>query len=73
MDPQLTSDGRPYAPVRFEEIIEERYQISKMIHTSYNDLGDITPRERMYLLELIRKDLEHENELRKQLEQNLKQ
>lgn len=63
MDPQLTSDGRPFAPVRFEQIVEERYQISKRIHTSYNELGDITPRERLLLLDLLRKDIEHENEI----------
>lgn len=64
MDPQLTFDGRPYAPERYQQIVEERYIISKHIHTSYYDMGDITPTERKYLLEFIRKDLERENEIR---------
>lgn len=63
MDPLLTSDGKLYAPLRFQQIVEERYQISKHIHTSYTDLGDVTPAERKYLLEFIRRDLEHENKL----------
>lgn len=70
LDPQLTSDGKLYAPLRFEQIIEERYQISKHTHTSYADLGSITPVERRYLLEFIKRDLEHENEIiQKQREQ----
>ena len=64
MDPLLTSDGKPYGPVRYEQIVEERYLISKHIHTSYFDLGKITPIERKYILEFIRRDLEHENEVR---------
>lgn len=63
MDPQLTSDGRPYAPLRFKQIAEERYQISKHINTSYVDTGSISPTERNYLLEFIKRDLEHEQEL----------
>jgi hypothetical protein len=59
----LTSDGKLYAPLRFQQIVEERYQISKHIHTSYTDLGYVTPAERKYLLEFIRRDLEHENKL----------
>ena len=68
----MTSDGRLYAPLRFEQIIEERYQISKHINTSYNDLGEITPTERRYLLEFIKRDLEHEQQLIQEKVQNLK-
>lgn len=64
-------DGRPYAPVRFEQIVEERYQISKHIHTSYKDLDDVTPLERKYLLQFIERDLVRENELRQQQAQKL--
>ena len=59
----MTSDGRPYAPLRFKQIVEERYQISKHINTSYSDTADISPTERSYLLEFIKRDLEHEQEL----------
>lgn len=57
LDPQLTKDKNgndvPYAPKRFKEIIQERYIISKMINTSYNDIGRITPQERKCLIEFI--------------------
>ena len=59
----MTSDGQLYAPVRFQQIVEERYQISKHIHTSYGELGNITPTERQYLLHFIKRDIEHDNEL----------
>ena len=72
LDPQLTSDGKLYAPLRFEQIIEERYQISKHINTSYKDLGEITPTERKYLLEFIKRDLEHEQKLIQEKMNNLK-
>ena len=62
LDPLLTDDGRPYAPVRLKEIIRERYEISKRIHTSYNDLGDITPLERGYILDFILEDKKAEQE-----------
>lgn len=63
----MTSDGRPYGPIRYQQIVEERYQISKYTHTSYKDLDDITPLERRYLLELIKTDLEREKEIRDRL------
>ena len=68
MDPELTSDGRPYGPVRYEQIVEERYLISKHIHTSYLDVGSITPVERKYLLSFIIKDYEREAEIRRNIE-----
>ena len=70
----MTSDGKLYAPVRFQQIVEERYQISKHIHTSYTELANITPTERQYLLHFIKRDIEHDNEiiLKKQQELNQK-
>ena len=53
MDPQTTKDGEPFAPVRYKEIVKECYLISKNINTSYNDLMDITPTERNYMLEFL--------------------
>mgnify|MGYP003294004118 CR=1 FL=1 len=72
LDPQLTSDGKPYGPIRYEQIVEECYAISKRIHTSYNDLKHVTPLERTYLLQFIRKDLERENEIRQKQQAEIK-
>ncbi len=59
----MTEDGRPYGPVRLKEIIRERYEISKRINTSYNDIGDITPTERAYLLEFALDDIKQQNKI----------
>lgn len=72
MDPQLTIDGKPYAPKRLAEIVEERYQISKHLNTSYNDAGEITPLERDYLLKFIADDIQQENEMIRKAQENRK-
>lgn len=54
----MTKDGKPAAPIRFKDIVKERYLISRNMNTSYNDLGEITPTERYYLLEFINEELE---------------
>ena len=53
LDPTLTSDGKPYGPWRYKEIVKELFLISKNIGTSYNELLLITPRERDYLQECV--------------------
>lgn len=63
LDPQLTKDGKPYGPFRFKEIVRERYLISKNMNTSYNELGQITPVERRYLLEFIADEIERSKAL----------
>ena len=55
----MTSDGKLYAPERFNQIVRERYEISKRINTSYADTGKISVKERM----LIKDDIEHDNEI----------
>lgn len=63
LDPQTTKDGKPYGPVRYKEIVKERYLISKNINTSYNELGQITPAERKYLMEFIIEEIKKSNEI----------
>ena len=58
LDPTLTKDGVPFNLWMYDRIIQERYAISKNIHTSYNDTGKITPHERRRLIELINEDVE---------------
>lgn len=53
LDRQWTKDGKPYGPVRYEEIVKERYLISRSINTSYNDTGKLTPLERKYIIGYI--------------------
>ena len=42
--------------------MQERYLISKYCHTSYNELGEITPTERSYLVEFIEEEIEKQKE-----------
>lgn len=57
------SDGKPYGPERFKAIVRERYIISKFINTSYNDVGDMTPLEREYIIGFIAEEKKREEEL----------
>ena len=63
MDPELTSEGKPYGPERYKEIVHERYLISKHCNTSYADLDNTTPLERQYLLQFIMDELQKQKEM----------
>lgn len=71
LDPKLTSDGKPYGPFRYKEIVKQCYIISTKCNTSYTDLLNITPVERDYLFEFIMEEVRQEQEmLKKKLEKN---
>lgn len=53
LDPLTSSDGQPYGPKRFKEIVKECWYISDQTHTSYTDVLDLSYQERVYLLEYI--------------------
>jgi hypothetical protein len=63
LDPQLTKDGKPYGPWRFKEIVRERYLISKNTSTSYNEVGQLTPKEREYIIEFIADEIKRSKDL----------
>ena len=58
LDPQLSSDGTPYGPKRYKEIVKECWYISDNLHTSYTDVLDLSFLERVYLIECINKKAE---------------
>ena len=62
LDPVSTSDGKPYGPQRYNEIVTECYYISKYTNTSYTDVMDITPTERYVILKHISDELKKRNE-----------
>lgn len=70
--PKLTSDGKPFAKTVYDNIVKERYMISKQTNTSYADTANITPTERKLLLKLIIDDLNKQKELMEQTKQKLK-
>jgi hypothetical protein len=53
LDPQTSSDGKPYGPKRYKEIVKECWYISDNLHTSYTDVLDLSFIERFYLIEFI--------------------
>ena len=58
LDPLLTSVAAKYCSERYKELTRGRYLISKYCNTSYNDVGDISPLERDYIIGFITEELE---------------
>lgn len=58
MDPQKTDDGQPYGPIRYKNIVQERYIITKNSGISYEDTGKMTPTERQLYLDFIAEEFE---------------
>ena len=68
----MTSDGKPYGPIRYEELVKYRYIISKNCNTSYLDAGKLTPTERDYILGYLVDEAKRREEMRKKFEDNNK-
>ena len=62
MDPQLTSDKKPYGPWRYKQIVKECYIITKNTNTSYSDVLEMTPAERECFIEFIAEDFKKQQE-----------
>ena len=62
LDPKWTrdEDGNkiPYSHTRLKELIKQNYMISKNCNTSYNDVLQLTPLERDYLIGFIIEEAE---------------
>ena len=67
LDPQLTSDGKPYGPVRYQQIVKECYIVSKNSNTSYSDVLQMTPTEREAILSYISEEFKKTQDM---IEQN---
>ncbi len=73
LDPQTTSNGKPYGPIRFKQLVKECYVIAKNTNTPYTSLLDITPTEKNELLNLIiEENKRNEEAIQKAREQNRK-
>jgi hypothetical protein len=53
LDPQTSSDGTPYGPKRFKEIVKECWYICDNTNTSYTDVLDVSVQERRFLIDNI--------------------
>lgn len=58
MDPPRTDTGEPYGPFRYQEIVKERYFITKNAGVSYEDTGKMTPTERGLYINFIVEEFE---------------
>lgn len=56
------SDGRPYGPFRYKEIVRECYFITKNTSTSYEEVLDMSPTERGYILEFLKDEFDKTKE-----------
>ena len=53
LDPQLSSDGTPYGPKRYKEIVKECWYVSDNLNTSYTDVLNLAYQDRIYLINYI--------------------
>ena len=72
LDPQISNEGDAYGPRRFKEIVKECWYISDNIHTSYNEVLDLSFQERLYIIECINEKLKATKEAIDQSKQKLK-
>lgn len=57
----MTSDGKPYGPIRYKNILTECWYISDNLHTSYTDVLDLAVSDRLALINLIKEKIENTN------------
>lgn len=72
LDQQLTSDGKPYGPIKYKEIVKECWFISDNLHTSYTDVLNLSFQERVYLIECIKQKQDKHNEALEKSIENIK-
>ena len=67
----MTSDGQPYGPIKYKEIVKERWLIAKNSNIPYSDTENMTPTERYYILEFIAEEVKKTNEAIEKRKQEL--
>ena len=72
LDPQTMNNGEPYGPIRYKEIVKERWFIAKQSHIGYSDTEQMTPIERQYILEFISEEYQKTKEAIEQRQAELK-
>ena len=63
LDPPLTSDGKPYGPVRYKELVRECVFISKNTNITYAEVLKLTPTERLYIEDIIKAEQKEASKL----------
>lgn len=69
----MTSDGKPYGPQRYKQLVKNCYIISKTLNTSYIDVRDkMTPSELNQIINLIIEDNEKYKEKMEKMKEEQK-
>lgn len=71
LDPQTTNDGKPYGPIKYKEIVKERWLIAKNSNIPYSDTENMTPTERYYIIEFIAEEAKKTSEAIEKRKQEL--
>ena len=53
LDQQMTSDGRPYGPIRHKQLFEYCFYISKQSNNRVEEIKDWTPLELKYAMDYL--------------------
>lgn len=59
----LEVDDPDFKSFTMQNIIQEKYHLSKRLHTSFTELDEITPTERRTLLKLLIEDLQEQERI----------
>lgn len=69
----MTSDGKPYGPQRYKQLVKNCYIVSKTLNTSYIDVRDkMTPSELNQIINLIIEDNEKYKEKMEKMKEEQK-
>lgn len=73
LDPQTTNNGELYAPIRYKELVKERWFIAKNSNIPYSDTENMTPTERNYIMEFIADEFQRTKEAMDKKAEEIKQ
>ncbi len=69
LDPQTSSDGTPFGPKRYKELVKECWYISDNLNTSYADVLNLSYKDRVYLIEYINEKKEATRQALEEIQQ----
>ena len=58
----MMNNGVPYGPHRYKEIVKECYLITRNMNTSYEEIMNMNPLEREYLLKFLADEIQRTND-----------
>lgn len=73
LDPQLTPDGRLYAPLRYKRIMQDCYAITRNTNIDYRSVMEMSITEREYIMSFLMEEAQaikkNNEELQRQLDE----